>query len=260
MEESPLVSIIMPAYNSADFIVEAIQSVLQQTHLNWELLIIDDASVDDTVEITQKFASTDSRIQLFQNKTNQGAGVGRNIGINAAQGSFIAFLDADDLWLPKKLEFQLEFMKSHDLDMTYSSYYLINESGKELFKKIEALPILSYKKLLKSNYVGNLTGIYSVKKLGKIYSPTLRKRQDWALWLTILKKLESTKGIIEPLAKYRIRENSISKNKTFLLKYNYLIYREFLKYNTLRSLLKMGVFLKEHFFIKKKQVVSKRVK
>lgn len=260
MEESPLVSIIMPAYNSADFIVEAIQSVLQQTHLNWELLIIDDASVDDTVIITQKFASTDSRIQLFQNKTNLGAGVSRNIGIKAAQGSFIAFLDADDLWMPKKLEIQLEFMKSHDLDMTYSSYYLINESGKELFKKIEALPILSYKKLLKSNYVGNLTGIYSVKKLGKIYSPTLRKRQDWALWLTILKKLESTKGIIEPLAKYRIRENSISNNKTSLLKYNYLIYREFLKYNTLRSLLKMGVFLKEHFFIKKKQVVSKRVK
>ena len=257
MEESPLVSVIMPAYNSADFIAEAIQSVLNQTYFNWELLIIDDASIDSTVQIIKKYVSTDSRIQLFQNKTNSGTGISRNIGIKAAQGSFISFLDSDDLWLPEKLEIQLEFMKNHNLDMTYSSYYLINESGKELFKKIEALPILSYKRLLKSNYVGNLTGIYRVKKLGKIYSPTLRKRQDWALWLTILKEVESTKGILEPLAKYRIRENSISNNKTSLLKYNYLIYREFLKYSKLKSLFKMGVFLKEHFFIKKKQVVSK---
>jgi len=218
MEESPLVSVIMPAYNSADFIAEAIQSVLQQTHLTWELLIIDDASDDNTVEIIEKIASADPKIQLFQNKTNQGAGISRNIGIKSAQGAFIAFLDADDLWLPEKLETQLEFMKIHDLDMTFSSYYLINESGQELHKKIQALPILSYKRLLKSNYVGNLTGIYSVEKLGKIYSPTLRKRQDWALWLSILKRIESTKGITEPLAKYRIRENSISNNKTVLIK------------------------------------------
>ena len=257
MEESPLVSVIMPAYNSANFIAEAIQSVLQQTYLYWELLIIDDSSEDSTVQIIEKFILADPRIQLFQNKTNHGAGVSRNIGIKAAQGSFIAFLDADDLWLTKKLEIQLEFMKSHDLDMTFSSYYLINESGHELHKKIQALPILTYKKLLKSNYVGNLTGIYKVEKLGKIYSPTLRKRQDWALWLSILKRVESTKGIIEPLAKYRIRENSISNNKSSLLKYNYLIYREFLKYNKLKSLVKMGVFLKEHFFVKKKQEVSK---
>jgi glycosyltransferase involved in cell wall biosynthesis len=257
MQESPLVSVIMPAYNSADFIAESIQSVLYQFHSNWELLIIDDASEDNTVEIIEKFASADPRIQLFQNKINQGTGISRNIGIKAAQGSFIAFLDTDDLWLPEKLETQLDFMKSHDLEMTYSSYYLINESGQELQKKIQALPILSYKKLLKSNYVGNLTGIYKVEKLGKIYSPILRKRQDWALWLAILKRVESTKGIIEPLAKYRIRENSISNNKTALLKYNYLIYREFLKYSKLKSLVKMGVFLKEHFFIKKKQEVSK---
>ena len=132
MEESPLVSVIMPAYNSADFIAEAIQSVLHQFHPNWELLIIDDASEDNTVEIIKKFASADPRIQLFQNKTNQGTGVSRNIGIKAAQGSYISFLDADDLWLPKKLETQLDFMKSHDLEMTYSSYYLIKESGQEL--------------------------------------------------------------------------------------------------------------------------------
>nr|WP_316928073.1 hypothetical protein [Gillisia marina] len=169
----------------------------------------------------------------------------------------MAFLDADDLWLAEKLETQLKFMKSHNLDMTFSSYYLIDESGEMLNKKVEALPILSYQKLLKSNYVGNLTGIYSVEKLGKIYCPTLRKRQDWALWLTILKNIGSTKGMSTPLAKYRIRENSISNNKTALLKYNYLIYRKFLKYSKLKSLLRMGVFLKEHFFVKKRQTIAK---
>jgi len=256
MEESPLVSVIMPAYNSAAFIAEAIQSVLQQTYLNWELLIIDDASADNTIEIIKTFNS-DPRIRYFQNKTNLGAGVSRNVGTKVAHGSYIAFLDADDLWLPFKLKTQLDFIKSKNLEMTFSSYYLIDEFGQALPKKVQALPILTFKKLLKSNYVGNLTGIYNVTKLGKIYSPNLRKRQDWALWLTILKKIESTQGILEPLAKYRIRENSISNNKTALLKYNYLIYSEFLRYNKLKSLLKMGVFLKEHFLVKKKQVVSK---
>ena len=256
MEGSLLVSVIMPAYNSAAFIAEAIRSVLQQTHQHWELLIIDDASQDDTVSFIEKFQATDSRIKLFQNKDNKGAGVSRNKGIEGAQGIYIAFLDADDLWLPQKLETQLEFMQAHDLAMTFSSYLLMDEKGNDLEKKVAALPTLSLKKLLKSNYVGNLTGIYNVEKLGKIYCPELRKRQDWALWLSILKKIGHTKGISEPLAKYRIRENSISNNKTALLKYNYLIYSEFLKYSRLKSIFRMGVFLKEHFFVKKNQVRS----
>ncbi len=256
MEQSPLVSVIMPAYNSAAYIAEAIQSVLAQTHSNLELLIIDDASKDNTIEITEAFKSKDSRIKLFKNTSNQGAGITRNIGIKEAKGAFIAFLDADDLWLSEKLNIQLEFMATHALAMTFSSYNLMDEAGKMLPKKVKALPVLTYQKLLKSNYVGNLTGIYNVEKLGKIYCPELRKRQDWALWLTILFKIDSTKGIEKPLANYRIRENSISKNKTALLKYNYLIYSEFLKYSRLKSLVKMGVFLKEHFFVKNKQISS----
>lgn len=251
-----MVSVIMPAYNSAAFIAESIRSVLQQTYQNWELLIIDDASQDGTVSIIEKFQATEPRIIFFQNNSNQGAGVSRNKGIEAAQGPYIAFLDADDLWLPHKLKVQLEFMQAQDLAMTYSSYFLMDEQGNDLDKKVTALPILSLKKLLKSNYVGNLTGIYNEQKLGKVYCPELRKRQDWALWLSILKKIGHTKGIVEPLAKYRIRENSISNNKTALLKYNYLIYSEFLKYSRLKSILRMGVFLKEHFFVKKKQVSS----
>lgn len=256
MKGSPLVSVVMPAYNSAKFIAGSIQSVINQSHQNWELLIIDDASEDSTLEIIETFQSEDPRIKHCKNSINEGAGISRNKAIRASKGNFIAFLDADDLWLPEKLETQLEFMLSNYLDMTYSSYYLMDESGKLLNKKVQALPTLTFKKLLKSNYVGNLTGIYSADKLGKIYCPILRKRQDWALWLSILNKIGTTKGILKPLAKYRIRENSISNNKTGLLKYNYLIYSEFLKYNRLESLIKMGVFLKEHFFVKKRQVTS----
>ena len=256
MEPSPLVSVIMPAYNSATFISEAIQSVLAQTHIHWELLIIDDASKDTTIAIVEDFQHKDARIKLFKNTSNQGAGITRNTGIKEAKGAFIAFLDADDLWLPEKLNVQLEFMATHALAMTFSSYNLMDESGILLHKKVKALPVLTYQKLLKSNYVGNLTGIYNVEKLGKIYCPKLRKRQDWALWLTILSKIDSTKGIEESLANYRIRENSISKNKTALLKYNYLVYSEFLKYGRFKSLVKMGVFLKEHFFVKNKQISS----
>jgi len=254
MEPSPLVSVIMPAYNSATFISEAIQSVLAQTHIHWELLIIDDASKDTTIAIVEDFQHKDARIKLFKNTLNQGAGITRNTGIKEAKGTYISFLDADDQWFPEKLKVQLEFMSTHDLSMTFSSYNLIDESGKFLPKKVNALPVLTYQKLLRSNYVGNLTGIYNVEKLGKIYCPELRKRQDWALWLTILSKIGNTKGIEKPLANYRIRKDSISKNKTALLKYNYLVYSEFLKYSRLKSLMKMSLFLKEHFFVKNKQV------
>ncbi len=254
MEQSPLVSVIMPAYNSAAFISEAIHSVIQQSYLNWELLVIDDASADETILIVESFSKNNPRIKLFKNASNQGAGITRNKGIKEAKGAFIAFLDADDVWLPEKLDVQLAFMWKHDLEMTFSSYNLMDEAGILLQKKVKALPVLTYQKLLRSNYVGNLTGIYNVEKLGKIYCPELRKRQDWALWLTILSKIGSTKGIEKSLANYRIRENSISKNKTALLKYNYLIYSEFLKYSRFKSLMKMSVFLKEHFFVKNKQV------
>lgn len=254
MEHSPLVSVIMPAYNSAAFISEAIQSVMHQSYLNWELLVVDDASEDETSSIAETFSKNNPRIKLFKNTSNQGAGITRNNGIKEAKGAFIAFLDADDVWLPQKLEVQLAFMRKNNLEMTFSSYNLMNEAGILLHKQVKALPKLTYQKLLRSNYVGNLTGIYNAEKLGKIYCPELRKRQDWALWLTILAKIGSTKGIEKPLANYRIRENSISNNKMALLKYNYLIYSEFMKYSRLKSLIKMSVFLKEHFFVKNKQI------
>lgn len=247
-----LVSVIMPAHNSAAFISEAIGSVLQQTYSNLELIVIDDASHDETVVIVEDLIKNDQRIVLLKNKQNLGPGPSRNTGIKAAKGDFIAFLDSDDLWLPQKLEVQLGFMAEHNIKMCFSSYLLMNEEGKKLPKMIEALPVLTYKKLLLSNYVGNLTGIYDARE-AKYYAPTLPKRQDWALWLNILEKTGPAWGILKPLAIYRIRKKSLSRNKYALFSHNYKIYSKFLNFGRLKSTLYMGRFLWEHFFVKSRQ-------
>ncbi|MBZ9629637.1 glycosyltransferase [Salegentibacter sp. LM13S] len=252
--ESPLVSVIMPAFNAENFIEAAVNSVIAQTYSNWELFIIDDASTEATLSKAEKLAKQDSRIKIIQNKENHGTGVSRNKGIKAAQGDFIAFLDADDQWKPRKLEIQLEVMQQQDTAVCFSSYQNISENGSSRNKIIEALPILSYQKLLKSNYLGNLTGIYNAKKLGKIYAPEIRKRQDWALWLEAVEKGGPAIGIQRCLAKYRIRKGSISGNKLEMLKYNFNIYHKVLGFSFPKSIGYMLVFLKEHFFIKPKQV------
>ncbi len=198
-----------------------------------------------------------NKIKLFKNELNQGAALSRNRGIKAAQGDYIAFLDADDLWKPNKLETQIAYMENNQCDVCFSSYEQIDESGKPLNKLIKALPVLTYQKYLKSNYIGNLTGIYNAKAIGKITAPNLRKRQDWLLWLSAIKKSgKPAKGIQESLAYYRVRKNSMSSNKIDLLKHNYWVYKKGLRFSTLKSICYMLIFLKEHFFVKSKQIVS----
>ena len=163
-------------------------------------------------------------------------------------------MDADDLWIPEKLEIQVNFMLKNNLAMSFSSYQLMTETGQLLPEIVEALPELSFQKLLRSNYVGNLTGMYFAEKIGKIYSPILRKRQDWGLWLSVLEKTGSARGIQKPLAYYRLRKDSISNNKTALLKFNFQIYYRVLDYGFLKSCKYMSRFLWEHFMVKNKQV------
>ncbi len=253
----PLVSVITPTYNSQEFLKQTIESIVNQTYKNWELILIDDASSDNTVNIINKYVSEYSNIGLVQNKVNFGAGVARNIGIHAAKGDFIAFLDADDTWNPNKLEVQINHMLKNNFDVCFSSYDLIDETGNSLFKKVKALENLSYEKLLRSNYLGNLTGVYNCKSLGKIRSPELRKRQDWVLWLKAIKKSNKPAvGIQESLANYRVRKNSISSNKLDLLKYNFLVYYRGLGFSFFKSIGYFLVFLYEQFFIKSKQTIS----
>lgn len=249
----PQVSIITPLYNSAAFIEQTIRSVLAQTFTDWEMLIINDASTDDGYDKVLAFAKSDPRIKPLQLDENSGAGAARNLGIKNAAGNFIAFLDADDLWRPEKLEKQIRFMEKSGAKISFTSYNLIDENGSSLNQNIEALPEVDFKKMLRSNYIGNLTAMYDSRFFGKVFMSTLRKRQDWAFWLTLVKKAGKAHGIPEILADYRIRKNSISSNKIEMLKYNFAVYHEHLGFSKIKSAFLMSRFLWEHFFVKPQQ-------
>lgn len=247
-----LVSIITPTFNSEKYIQQTIQSVQNQTYQNWEMIIVDDCSSDNTIQIVEDIQNTEHRIILIKSDKNSGAGVARNKGIERANGKYIAFLDADDLWKSNKLEAQIYFMKENNLYFTFSFYECIDENGSSLNKKITSPNPLSYSELLFCNYVGNLTGIYDTNFFGKIPMSSIRKRQDWIHWLTILQKIKIAYPVPECLAQYRVRKDSISSSKMQLVKYNYKIYRNFLNKNHLVSFLYMCKFLFVHFFIKPK--------
>lgn len=247
---NPLVSIITPTYNSEKFISEAIQSVQKQSYLDWEMIIVDDCSKDKTVEIIQNFMEDDHRIHLIQLQKNSGAGIARNTALTDAKGRYIAFLDSDDIWKTEKLSKQIEFMQIHDLPFTFSYYDWMNEKGDLMNKRIEAPQKLSYHQLFFCNFVGNLTGIYDTNYFGKIAISSIRKRQDWMVWLTILKKIKTAQPVPESLALYRIREDSVSSSKMALLKPNYIVYRKFHKLNVLVSLLCMVGFLFTQILVK----------
>lgn len=247
--EGFLSSIIMPSYNSASFIEESIQSIINQTHQNWELLITDDFSADNTIQIIENLASRDSRIKLFQLKHNSGAAVARNHSIKHAKGRFIAFCDSDDLWKPAKLKEQIAFMIREGCAFSYTSYDRINEDGTSL-RGIDCKSAITYKDLLKNNYIGCLTAMYDVEKLGKRYMPLLRKRQDWALWLQLLKECDEAKGLQERLAVYRERSSSISSNKMEMLKYNWLIYHQVEGFGKIKATFQLFIFM--IYYIQKK--------
>lgn len=253
--KQPLVSIITPLYNAAPFISKTIQSVLDQTYQNWELLIVDDASTDNGPAIVLDFVENEPRITYYPNSKNNGAAHCRNQATREATGDYIAFLDADDQWHSKKLEKQLNFMLEKDCDVSFTSYLHIDEKGNALNSRVEALPKLSYKKQHKNNYIGNLTGIYNAKNLGKIIAPNIRKRQDWAVWLEAIKKSgKPALGLQENLAFYRVRLDSISANKWKLIKYNFAFYKTYLGYSWLKSVLCLFQFFWEYFIVRPKLI------
>jgi glycosyltransferase involved in cell wall biosynthesis len=256
--QKPLVSVIMPAYNSERYIASAIASVQNQAEVNWEMIIVDDCSTDNTVAIVEDFAKADPRIKLHILSQNSGTGAARNFATELAQGKYIAFLDSDDMWKPKKLAVQLQFMSENNLPFTFSFYEWMDEEGNLFNKKIEAPQTLTYKQLFWSNWVGNLTAIYDVDYFGKIPISSIRKRQDWMLWLTLLKKIGKTSPVPKSLAYYRIRKSSVSSSKWMLLKHNYNVYRKFHKFNPFRSLVCLFGFLITHFLIRPKYSKSSR--
>lgn len=250
--KNPLVSIITPTYNSQSFIVETIESVFAQTYANWELILVDDCSQDDTWKILEEYKNKDSRVKILKLDKNYGAGVARNKGITIAEGDFMAFVDSDDIWVPQKLELQLNFMKEKRRLICYSSYYLIDESSEKTGYIIHAPQEINFRKNLRNDYIGFLTFIYNCKEIGKIYMPEIRKRQDWALKLLVLKKGGIAYGIDQPLAYYRKGQQSLSKNKFKLFKYNFKVFNEVLEYSKIHSFFRMTYFLMHYFRYKSK--------
>lgn len=222
--KASLVSVVMPAYNASRTIASAINSVQRQSYISWELLVVDDCSADDTVLVVAGLAAIDSRIKLVSLPKNSGRpAYPRNEAIKRAVGVFICFLDADDEWLPTKLERQVFFMTKSRIAFSCSGYDVISFAGKKV-GSFSPPPVCSYDDLLANNSVGCLTAMYDVRVLGKQYFP-ICGHEDYALWLRILGKGYLVYGLQESLSIYRITPGSISSNKLKVLKFFWDIYR-----------------------------------
>lgn len=218
----------MPNYNCGKFIEETIKSVLSQTYENWELLIVDDCSTDNSVDIIKKYCEKDKRIKLFLNEVNSGAAAVRNWALREAKGRWIAFLDSDDLWLSQKLEKQLEFMNNNKYSFSYTAYEQLNEDGKPLNIKVSGPQKLTKKKMFRYCYPGCLTVIYDCTQTGLVQIPNEigNGDNDYALWLKVVRSCECY-FLNEVLSYYRVRGNSLShkSNKIKLMKNSYQLFR-----------------------------------
>lgn len=234
-KKNPLVSIITPLFNGESFIEETIKSVISQSYGNWEMIIVDDCSKDDGPKIIENYANVEKRIKLIRLAENGGGAVARNRAIKEAKGKYIAFLDSDDIWYPDKLKKQIKFMEENNYPFTYTWYEKISEEGERLGEAVRSKEKVDYNELLKSNQIGCLTAAYNQDKLGKVYMPLIRKRQDYALWLQILKRTKYGYCLEENLAQYRLVSDSISSNKISLLKFNWQLFYQIEKLNLIKS-------------------------
>lgn len=208
-----LVSIIMPSWNTAKFIAESIQSVINQTYTNWELLIVDDCSTDKTDRVVEPFL-IDARIKYFKNEKNSGAALTRNRAMREAKGEWIAFLDSDDLWMPEKLERQIGFMQEHGHVLSFTEYEKIDEENQPLNIYVSGPDIVNRRKMYRYDYIGQLTMMYSAKHFGLIQIKDIKKNNDYAIRLQLYKKHGTQAHLLkEKLAKYRVRKKSISHDK-----------------------------------------------
>jgi len=234
----PLVSIVTPVYNGENTISETIESVLAQTFKDFEMIIVDDISTDNTKKVIEKYAKKDKRINYYSLPKKGGASAARNYAVSKANGRYIAFLDGDDLWYPEKLEKQIKFMQDNNYYFTYTDYEYIDDNSNPLNKIRKCPKKMSYHRMLLGDSVGCLTVIYDSLEVGRISIPELKKRNDYALWCVILKKVKCGYKLNEILAKYRKGDssNSLSSgSKIKLLKYHYKVHHDINKFNPIKS-------------------------
>lgn len=233
MNLNPIISIITPCYNSEKYIAETIESVLNQSFTDWEWIIADDCSKDYSVEIIKKYP--DKRITLIELQKNAGAAEARNIALDKAKGRYITFIDSDDVWLPHFLETTLNYLIQNKEELVYASYKRVNENMQPLLEDFIAEDKVEFKRILYNCPIPMLTALYDSQRIGKIKIPEVDMREDYAMWLNILRKIPYARAIKEPLALYRIRETSYSRNKFLILKKQFMVYYTFLNLSLLQS-------------------------
>lgn len=245
-----LVSIVMPCYNSEYTISRAIDSVLSQSYVYWELIIINDCSSDKSVSIIKEYTEKDKRIKLLENDVNLGVSHSRNIGIKLASGDYLTFLDSDDYWEINKLDLQVLFLLNNNKHICYTYYTTVNEN-EFIIKNIKRLPSeVNYNKLLKGNPIGMSTSMLDMRVVGKNYFEKVG-HEDYLFWLSILKKGFNAYCLKEFLVYYTVSRNSLSGNKIKAIGFTWKIYRESLRFSFIKSLYYFSVHILSVFYKKK---------
>lgn len=229
------VSIIMPSYNSANFIKKAVDSVLNQSYSEWELIIVDDCSKDDSVKIIEEYSEIDSRIILIKKNVNSGVADSRNLGIKSASGFYLAFLDSDDIWNSEKLKSQVDFMRKNNASISFTQYFRI-DSNDTVIKEIQNIPeSVTYNDLLKGNSIAMSTSMIEYKKIDGVFFEKIG-HEDYYFWLKILRLGFVAYGLRETLVSYRVHQTSLSANKFKAIKYTWFIYKNMLKLNIFETI------------------------
>ena len=234
--EENLVSIITPVYNATRFIKDTAKSVFNQSYSNWEWILVDDCSKDNSWILLSELSKNDKRVKIYRNKINLKSGKTRNLAIKKAKGRFIAFLDSDDLWHPEKLNTQIPFMLNNQYYFSHTSYGYINEDGKRIKSIFHVREEVDYYHLLKRTEISCLTAIYDAEIIGKFYMSEHARKQDYALWLSILKSGTKSYGIDKELAFYRQVKNSATSNKYKLILKHITFLKETQKFSTIKAL------------------------
>lgn len=229
MNEQFLISIITPAFNSQDYISQTIDSVIAQTYTNWEMIIVNDMSTDNTLEIINRYIQKDNRVKLINLTENSGAAIARNKALEHATGRFIAFLDSDDMWKKDKLKVQIEFMLKFNYGFTFTSYEYVKDANNKSEKIFKVPKSLNYNQALKNTVIGCLTVVIDKDIIGDFRMPLIRRGQDNLTWLMLLKKGHVAFGLNESLAKYRRVAGSLSNSKKIAIKRQWSNYRNVIR-------------------------------
>ncbi|MDD4493819.1 MAG: glycosyltransferase family 2 protein [Eubacteriales bacterium] len=229
------VSIVTPAYNATHYLKETVSSVQAQTFPDWEMIIVDDCSKDDTYKLACSLAKEDKRIKVIQHGKNEGVAAARNTALDASSGDYIAFLDSDDLWMPDKLEKQLAFMESNDYALTYTMYQKFQTDAGQRGKIIKAPKKMTANAIYGNTSIGCLTVIVNRKKVGAFHMPLIGHTEDNCTWQEILSRGYVAYGLNENLALYRESNNSLTGNKKKAAKQQWQTYREYYKFPVIKS-------------------------